>query len=60
MEDVIIVVILVALAVGIGWYLYRAKKKGKKCIGCPYANQCGDKCGNGCNSAPQSNESNGK
>ncbi|MBE5880501.1 MAG: FeoB-associated Cys-rich membrane protein [Lachnospiraceae bacterium] len=25
------------------FYLYRAKKRGEKCIGCPYAKQCADK-----------------
>ena len=25
-------------------YLYKAKKRGQTCIGCPYAKQCGGKC----------------
>jgi len=44
-ENIIIislVVIIVALA---GFYIYKAKKNGQKCIGCPYAKQCGkNKC----------------
>ena len=48
MEDVIIVVILVLIVAAIGLYLYRAKKRGEKCIGCPYAKQCGGSCGGGC------------
>ena len=44
MENVIVVLILVAIAAGIIWYLIRAKRKGEKCIGCPYAKQCGSKC----------------
>ena len=29
-------------------YLYKAKKRGEHCIGCPYAKQCGPhKCGRG-------------
>lgn len=40
MENVIIIVILLAIAVGIIWYLVRAKKHGEKCIGCPYSKQC--------------------
>lgn len=43
---IIIVAVIVVLA---GLYIYKAKKNGKKCIGCPYADSCG-KCGNCCNS----------
>ncbi len=45
MENVIVVVILVAIAAGIIGYLVRAKKRGEKCVGCPFAKQCGGKCG---------------
>lgn len=45
MENIIIAIILIAIVVGIVLYLIRAKKRGAKCIGCPYANQCGGKCG---------------
>jgi len=48
MENVIVVLILVAIAAGIIWYLIRAKKKGETCIGCPYAKQCGSKCNGTC------------
>ncbi len=44
MENVIVVLILLLLAVGIVWYLVRKKKRGETCIGCPYAKQCGGKC----------------
>ena len=44
-ENVIIIAILVLIVAAIGLYLYRAKKRGAKCIGCPYANQCGGGCG---------------
>ena len=47
MENVIVVLILVAIAAGIIWYLIRAKKHGEKCVGCPYAKQCGSKCNGG-------------
>ena len=41
MEDVIIIVII-AIVVGFaGLYVYRKKKAGSKCIGCPYAGECG-------------------
>lgn len=40
MVDVIIVAILVCIIGGILFYLYRAKKRGEVCIGCPYGRQC--------------------
>ena len=55
MENVIVVFILVAIAVGIIWYLIRSKKKGETCIGCPYAKQCGSKCNSGCSGEDKSN-----
>ncbi len=48
MENVIIVLVLLAIVAGIVWYLCRAKKRGEKCIGCPYAKQCGGSCGGNC------------
>ena len=44
MENAIIIAILALIVGGIVYYLYRAKKRGQTCIGCPYAKQCGDKC----------------
>lgn len=41
MTDIIIILIIVALVAAISIYLYKAKKRGEKCIGCPYAKQCG-------------------
>ena len=49
MTDLIVIAILLAITGGIVGYLYRAKKRGKTCIGCPYAKQCGSKCKGGCN-----------
>lgn len=41
-----LVIALVALVMGIAAaYVYRSKKKGKGCIGCPCAGSCGGKCG---------------
>ena len=45
MENVIVVGILLAIVGSIVWYLWRAKKRGETCIGCPYAKQCAKKCG---------------
>ena len=30
------------------FYIVRAKKRGEKCVGCPYARECGGKCGGAC------------
>lgn len=46
--DAIVAIILLAIVVSIVWFLYRAKKSGQTCIGCPYAKQCKGKCGCGC------------
>ena len=40
MENFVVVIVLLAvvgLAVG---YIRREKKRGVKCVGCPYANEC--------------------
>ena len=43
-----LVIAVVAVIVGLGiWYLYRAKKKGVKCIGCPDGAKCSGNC-SGC------------
>lgn len=44
MKNAIVILIIVAIATAIIYYLYRQKKKGAKCIGCPYAKECGGKC----------------
>ncbi len=50
-ENIIIIVILAAiLGLAIG-YIVKAKKRGKKCIGCPDADTCAARksgCGCGC------------
>ena len=43
MEDIIIIVILVVILGLAGWYIYKAKKNGKKCIGCPEGCSCSAK-----------------
>ncbi len=41
----IIVVIAILVAVGAAlFYIIRAKKKGRRCIGCPDADRCGGNC----------------
>ena len=41
MEDIIIAVILIVIVGAAVWYIYKAKKSGKKCIGCPDGGSCG-------------------
>ncbi|MGI6072369.1 MAG: FeoB-associated Cys-rich membrane protein [Lachnospiraceae bacterium] len=49
-ENVIVVLILFAVVAGTVWYFIHAKKRGKACITCPYANKCGSKCNGECSS----------
>lgn len=44
MENVIIVLIIAAIISLAVWYVIRAKKKGKKCIGCPDSGTCSGDC----------------
>ena len=41
--NIIAVVVLVAVLGGAASYVYRAKKRGVKCVGCPYGGECGSK-----------------
>lgn len=47
MVDFIIIAVVSCIVIAIGVYLYRAKKRGETCIGCPYAKECAKKHG-GC------------
>ena len=40
MDNFIIIAILVVIVGLAATYVYKAKKSGKKCIGCPYAGSC--------------------
>ena len=60
MENVIVILILLAIVAGIICYLVRAKKRGETCNGCPYAKQCGGKCNGGCNNESICNDNNKK
>ena len=44
MVDIILIVILLAIIGLAAFYVYKAKKSGKKCIGCPYAGTEGCSC----------------
>ncbi len=45
MDNIIVIGILIVIIGAIIFYLIRERKKGIKCVGCPYAKQCGGKCG---------------
>ena len=41
LSNIILAAIILAIVAAVAVYLYRAKKRGETCIGCPYAKQCG-------------------
>ncbi|MBQ3081592.1 MAG: FeoB-associated Cys-rich membrane protein [Clostridia bacterium] len=45
MANVIIIAVAVSVVGLAVFYVYRAKKRGQKCIGCPYGKQCNGNCG---------------
>ena len=45
MKDFLIVAIVLAVLALAAFAVYKAKKSGKKCIGCPYSGNC-EKCKN--------------
>lgn len=47
MENVIVILIILAIVTAILWYLVRLKKQNEACAGCPYAKQCGGGCSYG-------------
>ena len=51
------IVLIVGAAV---FYIVRAKKRGEKCVGCPYAKQCGGRCNGGCGHAETSKDNDEK
>ena len=43
-SEIIAIVALVLVIGGALSYIIRAKKKGQKCIGCPYSAECSKRC----------------
>ena len=43
MIDFIVIAVIALIVFFAGYYIYREKKKGRKCIGCPYAKECSKK-----------------
>ena len=46
MDTLILILVLLVIIGGAVYAVYRSKKKGQKCIGCPYSGQCSSCCGN--------------
>ena len=46
LTDVVLVIVLACIFGFAAWYVYKEKKRGKKCIGCP--DNCGCDCTQGC------------
>lgn len=57
MTDIIVIAVIVLIVGGALAYIVKAKKNGKKCIGCPYGDSCASKgkggCGCGCDGKDQ-------
>lgn len=45
MENMILIGIIVAVVAMASVYIWRSKKKGVKCIGCPMGGKCSGHCG---------------
>ncbi len=45
MTDMIIVAVLVLVVGGAVRYIYKEKKSGAKCVGCPHSKSCSGGCG---------------
>ncbi|MBR3704200.1 MAG: FeoB-associated Cys-rich membrane protein [Oscillospiraceae bacterium] len=48
MVDILVGLILLGIFGGAVFYIVKAKKSGRKCIGCPSAATCGKNCCCGC------------
>lgn len=46
--DYIVIAVIVAILGLAGWYVYKARKSGKTCIGCPDSGTCASKCSGSC------------
>lgn len=46
--DYIMIAVIVLIVGGAALYIYKAKKSGRKCIGCPDSSSCSGKCGGSC------------
>ena len=54
-DYIAIAAIVLTLSVAV-FYIVHAKKRGDKCVGCPYAKECGGKCSSQFSSKSKSEE----
>lgn len=45
LTDFLIILVLLCIVGAAAFYIVRAKKRGQKCVGCPYCKTCSGKCG---------------
>ena len=55
MADLIIIAVVLAVVIAVTVYIVRQKKKGVKCIGCPYSGTAGCNCNNKINKGGEDN-----
>ena len=56
MQNFLILTFVVLILGSAILYIRKEKKKGVKCIGCPYASQCSGSCNGGCGASSQDEE----
>lgn len=59
LTDWIVIGVIVLIVGGAAAYIIKAKKSGKKCIGCPDSKSCGGSCGScscSCHEKDEENE----
>ena len=47
MIDFVVIAVVVLIIAGISYYIYKEKKSGSACIGCPHGKKCSGSSGNG-------------
>lgn len=49
LADIIVIAVMVLVVGSAAFYIYKAKKSGKRCIGCPDSGSCSEsKCNGNC------------
>lgn len=48
LTDIVVILVVVLILGSAAGYVYKAKKKGRRCIGCPNGGNCSDNCSGHC------------
>ena len=56
MTNMIVALVLLVILCAAAWYIYKEKKSGAACIGCPHSKQCSGGCGGSCQSQKEKSE----